>query len=126
MNHDVVVMFDENAILLKKRITELEVEVERLKETTKRIPELTWRASQHIAVCDVLKEPRGADIVGRVESILSEWNELRAHSWQQERAAVVALLRDPSKAQSIFNSIDLLTAAHWIEVGDHWPGGEKG
>jgi hypothetical protein len=101
--------------LLAAEVERLKAEVELLNETTKRIPELTWRASQHIGVCGVLKEPRGADIVGRVESIAMEWHELRAHTWQQERAAVVKWLwtgRDGYYAEA-------------IDRGEHWPTGEE-
>jgi cell division septum initiation protein DivIVA len=62
----------------KARICELEAEVARLKEAVKRLPEFTWKAERYKEVCDVLKRPQGEDVVGMVESISKEWEQLRS------------------------------------------------
>lgn len=62
----------------KARICELEAEVARLKEAVKRLPEFTWKAERYSEVCDVLKRPQGEDVVGMVESISKEWEQLRS------------------------------------------------
>lgn len=51
---------------------------------------------------------------------------LSAHTWEQERAAVVAWLRAPLVGQSVFNAIDLCAAANRIELGEHWPERKNG
>lgn len=56
-----------------------------------------------------------------IECLKAEVDLLRARTWQQERAATVAWLRAPSTGQSVFNAIDLCTAANRIEAGEHWP-----
>ena len=43
---------------------------------------------------------------------------------EQERAAIVALLRLPSMGQSVFNAIDLWSIANRIEQGEHWLNGK--
>jgi hypothetical protein len=54
-----------------------------------------------------------------VEKLEAEVERLKAHTWEQERAAVVAML---SRMQDETPPHYL---AHWIEAGEHWPEGEK-
>jgi hypothetical protein len=109
---------------LRGKVVELEAEVERLKATC-----ATERQTA-ISICiEVVDQYRrrfdrrsefcAFDILSSAEGMLEKLlrGQLPTHTWQQERAAVVAWLHDDDpESESVLVS-------HGIESGEHWPEG---
>jgi uncharacterized protein YicC (UPF0701 family) len=90
-----------------------EAEVERLKEHTWRLPELTWKTERYREVCDVLKRPQGEDVVEMVESIKKEWLELRA-----EKTAGTTISVEQAKEAS--QQASQAAAVHTVRACAQW------
>jgi polyhydroxyalkanoate synthesis regulator phasin len=116
-----------------EEVTELRAEVERLKGILQRkgyreacsIPacncgEHSWNHGEHAD--ERLREIRDAlddDCQGK--TLLGAVTALKSYTWQQERAAVVAMLTNPNAP--------LRSSTHYagkIERGEHWPKGGEG
>jgi uncharacterized coiled-coil protein SlyX len=72
--------------------------------------------------CETCFEWKGVVVEHKaiVEKLEAEVERLKEHTWEQERAAVVAMLsRMPGETPPHY-------LAHWIEAGKHWPEGGKG
>jgi hypothetical protein len=141
-------------------VEKLEAEVERLKEETKLLPELTRKAERFTEIWDIATQSRSADAVQSMEATWRKWEQLRAgthipmeqalimkmelaaeverleaHTWEQERAAVVALAagwidamspspneHNPSMSAKCEVLSELICI---IERSEHWPEGRN-
>lgn len=118
---------------LRMAVERLEAEVARLKGETycaycgERFPldapDSVERIGQHIAEC--LKHPMRI-VEAERDTALAESHRLKAHTWQQERAAVVARLMRQSHDTSIRVSTTFKNLCTLIERGEHWPERENG
>lgn len=102
MTHDIETR---NAIIRAARLDAAESEVERLEAEVERLK----------AVLEISRtETDALDTV--IVDLVADVERLKAHTWQQERAAIVAWLRD-----TIYDPArDRL--AERVEAGEHWPG----
>lgn len=93
-----------------------EKEAIRLKEAVKSLPEFTWKAERYREVCDVLKRPQGEDVVGMVESIKREWEQLRSGT-----TISVEQAQEASRLGSQAAAVHTVRAcAQWLRQNHGW------
>lgn len=61
----------------------------------------------------------------RVKKIETEMERLKAHTWKEERAAVVDYLRRSGDLGKVGLSKHCYDLCHAVEAGKHWTEGEK-